>query len=108
MKVSEIFDFIANSSSVQMYVKQAVCYIKTTWWNVNEWKPGQRETKEAKEKPDSFVLTERIWTNCHAVKIKIKRTTSCSNLPIKVRETAKRAASWPFTVNSEKSMAPLK
>ena len=47
-----------------------------------------RKTKEAKEKPDSFVLIERLRTNCHAIKIKIKRTTSCSNLGAKARETS--------------------
>ena len=28
--------------------------------------------KEAKEKPNSFVLSERLQTNCHAIKIKSK------------------------------------
>ena len=46
------------------------------------------KTKEAKEKPDSFVLIERLRTNCHAIKIKIKRTTSCSNLGAQARETS--------------------
>ena len=31
--------------------------------------------KEVKEKPDAFVLTERHWTNCYAMKIKIKKIT---------------------------------
>ena len=66
------------------------------------------KTKEVKEKPDSFVLTERPWTNCHAIKIKIERITSCSNLSIKTSETAKRAASCAFTVNCEQVKAPLK
>ena len=48
------------------------------------------KTKEAKEKQDSFVLIERLWTNCHAIKIKIKRTTSCSNLGAKARD-------WTFS-----------
>ena len=63
--------------------------------------------KEAKEKPNSFVLSERLQTNCHAIKIKIKRTTSCSNLGAKARETAKRADSCTFVVNLEHAMVPL-
>ena len=59
------------------------------------------KTKEAEGKPDSFVLIERLRTNCHAIKIKIKRTTSCSNLGAKARETAKRADSCAFVVNLE-------
>ena len=66
------------------------------------------KTKEAKGKPGSFDLTEKPWTDCHALKIKIKRTTSGSNLPVKARQTAKRAASCAFTVNSEQTMVPLK
>ena len=58
-------------------------------------------TKEAKEKPDSFALIERLRTKCHAIKIKIKRTTSYSKLGAKARETAKRAASCAFVVNLE-------
>ena len=27
------------------------------------------KTKEPKEKSESFVLTERAWTNCHAIKV---------------------------------------
>ena len=64
--------------------------------------------KDVKEKPDSFVLIERLRTNCHAIKIKINRTTSCSNLAAKARETAKRAASCAFVVNLEQAMVPLK
>ena len=66
------------------------------------------KTKEAKEKPDSFVLFEKLWANCHTIKIKIKETTSCSNLAVKARETAKRAASCAFVANVEQAMAPLK
>ena len=66
-----------------------------------------RKTKEAKEKPGSFVLVERLRTNCHAIKMKVKRTTSSSNLGAKARETAKRAASCAFVVNLEQAMVPL-
>ena len=66
-----------------------------------------RKTKGAREKPDSFVLIERLRTNFHAIKIKIKITTSCSNLGAKARETAKRAASCAFVVNLEQGMVPL-
>ena len=65
------------------------------------------KSKETKEKPDSFVLIERLRTNCHAIKIKIKRTTSCSNLGAKARETAKRADSCAFVVNFEQAIVPL-
>ena len=77
---------------------------------MGSWKPVQscQKKKKKKEKPDSFVLTERPWTNCHAIKIKIKRTTSCSSLPIKARKTAKSAASCAFIVNLEQAMVPLK
>ena len=37
-------------------------------------------------------------------KLKIRTATSCSNLRIKARETAKRAASCAFTVNSEQAL----
>ena len=40
--------------------------------------------------------------------MKIKRTTSCSNLAAKARETAKKAASCAFAVNHEQAMVPLK
>ena len=66
------------------------------------------KTIENKEKPGSFVLIERLLTNCHAIKIKLKRTTSCSNLAAKANETAKRAASCAFAVNLEQAMVPLK
>ena len=65
------------------------------------------KTKEVREKPDSFVLIERLRTNCHTIKIKIKRATSCSNLGAKARKTAKRPASCAFVVNPEQAMAPL-
>ena len=65
------------------------------------------KTKDAKEEPDSSVLTERPRTNWQAMKIKIKRPTSCSNLTIKARGTRKRAASCAFTINAEQAMAPL-
>ena len=65
------------------------------------------KTKEAEGKPDSFVLIERLRTNCHAIKIKIKRTTSCSKLGAKARETAKWAASCAFVVNLEHAMVLL-
>ena len=58
--------------------------------------------------PGGFVLTEIPWTNCHAMKIKIKKPTQCSNLPIKASETVNRAASCAFTVNYKQAMAPLK
>ena len=64
------------------------------------------KTKEAKEKPDSFVLIERLRANCHA--IKIKRTTPCSNLAAKAIETAKRVASYAFALNLEGAMVRLK
>ena len=63
--------------------------------------------KDVREKPDSFVLIERLRTNCHATKLKIKRATSCSNLGAKTRGTAKRPASCAFVVNLEQAMAPL-
>ena len=66
------------------------------------------KTKEAEGKPDSFVLIERLRTNCHAIKIKIKRTISCSNLRAKARETAKRTASCVLAVNLEQAVVPLK
>ena len=56
------------------------------------------KTKEAKEKPASFVLTE-LWTNCHVIKIQIEKTISCSNLATNARETANRATSCAFIVN---------
>lgn len=94
VKISKIFYFIAKSSSVQMYIKQAVCFSKTNWWKVNDWKPVQRcqekgKTKEAKEESDSFVLTEWLWTNCHTIKIKIKKTTPCTTwvLPMLLSST---------------------
>ena len=60
------------------------------------------------KKTDSFILTERPWANCHTIKIKIKRGTSCSDLPIEARETAKKATSCTFIVNPEQVMATLK
>ena len=65
------------------------------------------KTKEAKEKQDSFVLIERLQTNCHPIKIKIKRTTSCSSLGANARETAKTADSCAFVVNLEQAMVRL-
>ena len=100
------FDFMTKSSSAKMYIKQAVCYSKTNWWKVDNWKPVLAgKTTEAKEKPGFFVLIERPWTNFHAVKAIIKRTTSCLNLTIKARKTAKWATSCALRVNSEQAMA---
>ena len=100
MKISKIFDLIAKSSSVQMYVKQAVCYSKTNWWNVNKWKPIHRcQEKQKKPKKNQLLLSlTELWTNCHVIKIQIERTT-CSNLATNARETANRAASCAFIVN---------
>lgn len=65
------------------------------------------KTKEAKEKPRFFYPHWKRWTNCHAIKIKIKRTTSCSNLSAKAREIAKRTACCVFIVNPEQAMVLL-
>ena len=59
------------------------------------------------EKPDSIVLIERLRTNCHSIKIKINRTTSCADLGGKARETATRTDSCAFVVNFEQAMVPL-
>ena len=74
----------------------------------NLFKVITKNKRSKKTPPDSLVFAERPWANCHTIKNKIKRTTSCSNLPIKARETAKRAASCAFTITSEQAMVPLK
>ena len=65
------------------------------------------KTKEAKEKSDYFVLAEKLWTNCHAIKIQIKRTIMFK-LSTKVKETTKGADSTAFIVNLEQVMPLLK
>ena len=67
-------------SSIQMYIKQAACTVRRIDEKLTSEKlKVVRKNKKNKEKPDFFDLTERPWTNCHALRIKIKRTTSCSN-----------------------------
>ena len=46
-----MFDFIAKSSSIQMYIKKVVCYSKTNWWKANEL---LKASKKAKEKNNLF------------------------------------------------------
>ena len=65
------------------------------------------KTKEAKEKPDFFVLIQRLRTNCHTIKIKIKRTIPCSNMGGKARETMTIADSCAFAVNLKQAMLLL-
>ena len=52
MKINKIFDFIAKSSSVQLYIKQAVCYRKTNWWKVEKLKSKEQHVQTCQSKQD--------------------------------------------------------
>ena len=107
-----------------MYIKQTVCYSKTNWWKVNEWKSVQRcqeKQKKAKKKQQTNKKQKKpsrlfgpFWKTLNKLS-RDKYENQKNNIMsqpgskrAKATETAKRAASCAYAVSLEQVMAPLK